>query len=675
MTNKEKTIKQLKTTYPKIARLDELIHGRRTAVGKEEVANIVDELMSGLIEETSALLQYYDLVTNDTTMEGSSWKDETVFAPLQLSIIELKKALLEAGSTNASLAEQLEAEKVARKALENEIGSIQGIDAVYAEHARENAVQQARKWKAAYTRELYAKANVITQAQLWKLRHDLAVKEYEQQRMEVIRLTLSNERLREKNATLRVRLAETEAALLEAWEKNEEDDKTILELRASIAAIEEENSLARQQIENTQGVMEQRDSANRTAAGLRTKLKKNRVLLGVVAGVLGAGLVTSVAFNIAQGVSLAEKEDTIDKQGQKIDALETDLKNATDEYNKKIAELNTQHDQAIATLNAQHEQAIEELNAEWQTKINEIKDNYEAEIARIRAEHDAKVAELNARHAQEIADLTNAHQAEIDELNRVFEERTAEIQAELDKITAYAQETTDEFYTLAGLDWKDVEVEKKNDVSYVTTFAEDAEMTAVGEAHYALAMNSTEDINLTFADFTVDGNVVIWNGASEIIKDVMNNQNENQDDETKTNGGAGGVSDNNDPAGSQIGVGGGAQTDPVPETEEPEVAPAEGEDTNNPANAEVETYNAEGAAKILHDLQEFESKLNAGELYSAAHSQEEISAKIAEIKTLINNSMLIEDVAEANQLVEQASGLFAEVQSWITHTIDYGRGR
>ena len=614
----DEQIEAIKTSNVKIRELDEILRDKRKSNTSEKNIARVEELIEELMKSDNPndmqdLLEYYDLITNDTTTRGSKWEDSQLFTPIKLAIGAIKEEILNLIARNSELTSDIDGVKKELENVRNENRELEKrVDANYAEHARQNAVKQAQSWKKAYDKEVVAHKYATINA------HNYMIK-YREALIELRRLRKDYE--------------ESEERVRAAVKQGEDAQKHCKVLTGILIGV------------------------------------------GSVAFLFGAGTVIH-----AVGWSNANK-NVVQLQND-VAQLEDQIKNATDTYKAEIARLNgiiADQNAEIARLQGE----VDRLNAEIEAK--------NAEIARLQAANenkDAEIAALEAEKAelQEKLDAANAtiaaKEAEIEaliaekqELTENFTANINALSAQLEEITNYASDVTTQMYKLAGFEWEDFTIEENNGAYSVTTFEIPAEMTEVGVAHYTAAMNSEDPYYLQYADFTLDGNKVMVEGAAKIIEEAMNSTNDNQDEEGKdNNGGAGGVSDNNNGTGTQIGGGAGSQTDPEPEVTSGE---EQGEEVNDNAAGEVadeqalRDANASKYIELQSKIATFLEDLRDLKYISTMYSNDEIAAKM--------NSILASAAGYLNQSPEEGAKTldeaFAEyefvVNNWVNVMLHY----
>ena len=123
-----------------------------------------------------------------------------------------------------------------------------------------------------------------------------------------------------------------------------------------------------------------------------------------------------------------QKTQEIEELNQRLVGLEhkyeEDMYALRNDFDTKIADLNTAHNEQIVTLNAAHAEEVQKAVAEYRTQAENLI-----------AEHEQAVNELNAAHEQAVADLKsqfaeerNALNANIDQANQAVTSKNAEVE-------------------------------------------------------------------------------------------------------------------------------------------------------------------------------------------------------------------------------------------------------
>ena len=558
---KTMTKKELLAKNPKLADLDKILKKKaNTSANRKEVEEIIKSNFgeSSSIEDVFDLLEYYDLMTNDTTLIGSNIFDSTVFEPIK----ELVSSYIQDLADLKKLyeADQSRFKKILKNAheLKNELRSEQEA--------------HSRTRKEAF--ELGARVNELTEhieednekLKLAKLSPKLQVKY-------VVGLEKKSKEWEASFGQAKKELAEAQAANTKANEALDESQNENAELKKKIknknidrvilggllvAAVGTAILLACASKSKDKGNSDSTiqpvptddvELAKEYAANQCDALIKvgNNVYALMETG--KESLEASInALDKESGDVVAQAKETAEKSKVSVETAMSDI-NETMQYvteNKAAAEQagdfvtalnciakNTQYTVKMAGYITEASKAFGNVQYAFETAYSassEAKEALAAEKEALQIAYDNYVGKVN----NFVADMNDILETEDTDLSGVkdsvvsFKEDAEQKYNELYTVTMGLIDNT---YATAGLSWADVHVENGK-ITTFSVFGErcaDIELSEEGEAAYATG----EDTAITTVHIKGLGeNVRLFEGVNEVLKQAY----AQQDDPTHTQG-------------------------------------------------------------------------------------------------------------------------------------------
>ena len=90
----------------------------------------------------------------------------------------------------------------------------------------------------------------------------------------------------------------------------------------------------------------------------------------------------------------------------------------------------------VKELTAESERRVNELKSECEKRVNELKSDYETRISGLTSDYESQISELRSEYEKRINDLTSDYETRIDELKNNYEKRIGELTGEYEKLRA-----------------------------------------------------------------------------------------------------------------------------------------------------------------------------------------------------------------------------------------------